>query len=254
MTALRIAAHVHSDWSYDGEWPLPSIARAFRRQRYDAVLMTEHDRGFDQGRWEEYQRQCAAISDDGLLLIPGIEYEDGENVVHIAVWGESIPFLGSAQPTFELLNAARRHQAVTVFAHPWRRDAHLRYRSDWSPLLTAMEIWNRKYDGVAPGRDAVALAAREGLAPFVSLDFHTARQFFPLSTSVQVAGAPSPDAVIAALRDGDYEPRLLGLSALRFTGGRFGAAARELENVRLRLRGPVRKLERRIRGRRTGSK
>lgn len=247
MTALRIAAHVHSDWSYDGKWSLASIARAFRRQRYDAVLMTEHDRGFDQGRWEEYQRRCAAVSDEGLLVIPGIEYEDPENVVHIAVWGEAIPFLGSALPTFEVLQAAHPHQAVTVFAHPWRRDAHLRYRSVWKPLLTAVEIWNRKYDGVAPRSDAVALAAREGLAPFVSLDFHTARQFFPLSTSVQVDGPPSPHAVIAALRNGNYEPQLLGLPATRFTNGPGGAAAHGLENLRLALRGPVRKLERGVR-------
>ena len=252
MTALRTAAHVHSDWSYDGQWPLAAIARAFRRQRYDAVLMTEHDRGFDQRRWEEYQRQCAAISTDGLLLVPGIEYEDPDNVVHIAVWGETIPFLGSAQPTMDLLEAADRHQAVAVFAHPWRRDAHLRYRSSWSPLLTGIEIWNRKYDGVAPRPDAVALATREGLAPFVSLDFHTARQFFPLSTSVQVTGAASPDAVVAALRNGDYEPQLLGIAARRFTGGVGGAVARGLEELRLRLRAPARELERRIRGRHNG--
>jgi predicted metal-dependent phosphoesterase TrpH len=250
MTALRIAAHVHSDWSYDGQWPLAAIARAFRRQRYDAVLMTEHDRGFDQERWDEYQRQCAAISAEGLLLIPGIEYEDPDNVVHIAVWGETVPFLGSAQSTLDLLQTAHRHQAISVFAHPWRRDAHLRYQNSWKPLLTAVEIWNRKYDGVAPRPEAVAFATREGLAPFVSLDFHTARQFFPLSTSVQVIGAPSPEAVIAALRTGRYEPQLLGLSARRFTSGAGGAATRALEDLRLRLRGPARKLARRI-GRRS---
>jgi hypothetical protein len=249
MTALRIAAHVHSDWSYDGQWSLQAIARAFRRQRYDAVLMTEHDRGFDQKRWDEYQRQCAAVSADGPLLIPGIEYEDAENVVHIAVWAEEIPFLGSAPATLDLLEAAHRHQAVTVFAHPWRRDAHLRYRSSWRPLLTAMEIWNRKYDGVAPRPDAVALATREGLAPFVSLDFHTARQFFPLCTSVQLNVAPSPKAVIGALRDGDCEPQLFGLSAHRFTGGLGGAVVRGVEDLRLRLRAPAGQLERRIRAR-----
>jgi hypothetical protein len=210
--------------------------------------MTEHDRGFDERRWQEYQRQCVSISDGGLLLIPGIEYEDPENIVHLAVWGETIPFLGSARPTVEVLEAADRHQAVTVFAHPWRRDAHLRYRSSWSPLLTAMEIWNRKYDGVSPRSDAVALAAREGLAPFVSLDFHTARQFFPLSISVRVDGPGSAHAVVAALRSGDYEPQLLGVSAARFTGGPAGAATRGLEKLRRRLRAPVRKLERRIRG------
>lgn len=31
MTRIRVAAHVHSDWSYDGQWSLPKIAAAFGR-------------------------------------------------------------------------------------------------------------------------------------------------------------------------------------------------------------------------------
>ena len=35
---VRVAAHVHSDWSYDGTWSLSKIATTFARLGYDAVL------------------------------------------------------------------------------------------------------------------------------------------------------------------------------------------------------------------------
>ena len=67
-----------------------------------------------------------------------------------------------------------------------------------------MEIWNRKYDGWAPNRFAVEMARRERLGEFVSLDFHTRRQFFPLAMALRVDGDASPDpgAVYSALRAG----------------------------------------------------
>ena len=93
MTTVRVAAHVHSSWSYDAEWSLEEIARSFRRRRYDVVLMSEHDRGFNQERWIKYQKACAAESTGDILLIPGIEYEDADNVVHTPVWGRTSPSL-----------------------------------------------------------------------------------------------------------------------------------------------------------------
>jgi hypothetical protein len=98
MTRLKVAAHVHSAWSYDAEWPLAKIAKEFRKRRYDAVLMSEHDRSFDQRRWTQYQDACQDASTGGITLIPGIEYEDGDGVVHTPVWGADVPFLGAGLP------------------------------------------------------------------------------------------------------------------------------------------------------------
>lgn len=240
MTSVRVAAHVHSSWSYDAEWSLQDIARAFRRRRYNVVLMSEHDRGFDQQRWMEYQQACLRASNDNILLIPGIEYEDADNVVHTPVWGENVPFLGSGRPTLELLRLAQAEGAVAVLAHPWRRNAISRYRPEWAPLLSAVEVWNRKYDGVAPHREIKSFADREGLAPFVSLDFHTRAQFFPLAMSVSLAGDASPTSLIEAIRGGRCHAEFLGLSALRFTAGLEGAALRALDTIRRGVRGSLR--------------
>jgi hypothetical protein len=243
MTSVRVAAHIHSSWSYDAEWSLEDIARAFRRRRYDAVLMSEHDRGFDQQRWLDYQQACKSASTANILLIPGIEYEDADNVVHTPVWGDHVPFLGAGRPTLELLRAAHTEGAVAVLAHPWRRNAISRYEPGWAPFLSAVEIWNRKYDGLAPHQEAGAFADRDGFGPFVSLDFHTRRQFFPLAMSVRLEGAPSPVSLVEAIRAGRCRPEFLGLSALRFTRGLEGAALRALEGARRGVRGPLRRLQ-----------
>lgn len=239
MTRLKVAAHVHSAWSYDAEWSLPDIARAFRRRGYDAVLMSEHDRSFDQRRWEEYQDACHDASIDGITLIPGIEYEDSDGVVHIPVWGSGVPFLGTGLPTFEVLRAAQDEGGVAVFAHPWRRNAISRYQPEWAPLLSAVEIWNRKYDGIAPNRAAARLAARAELGPFATLDFHTSRQFFPLAMAFELDEEPSADSLAEAIRKGFFTPQFLGVSALRFTGGIEGATLRALETARRGLRGAL---------------
>lgn len=240
MRTLRVAAHVHSSWSYDAEWSLPDIASAFRRRHYDVVLMSEHDRSFDERTWIEYQKACQEASTDGILLVPGIEYEDSDGVVHTPVWGDDVPFLGAGRPTLELLRRARAENGVAVLAHPWRRDAISRYQPEWGPLLNAVEIWNRKYDGIAPARQLRQFADREGIETFVSLDFHTSRQFFPLSMSVTLSEEPSVVSLVNAIRDGDCRPEFLGISALRFTGGIEGTALHSLEMLRRVVRRPLR--------------
>ena len=236
MKSARVAAHVHSSWSYDGEWTLPQIARAFSRRRYDVVLMSEHDRSFDQQRWEEYQNACEAASTADITLIPGIEYEDADNVVHTPVWGSQVPFLGSNLPTLDLLYAARAEGAVAVLAHPWRKNAISRYQPEWASLLCAVEIWNRKYDGFAPNREAVSLAEKDKIEPFVSLDFHTSRQFFPLAMSVTLDGPPTSASLTEAIRTGRFRPEFLGVPALQFTRGAQGLTLRALEASRRRAR------------------
>jgi predicted metal-dependent phosphoesterase TrpH len=242
MISARVAAHVHSSWSYDAQWSLPDIATAFRRHRYDVVLMAEHDRGFDEHKWAEYQLACQEASTGGILLVPGIEYEDPDSVVHIPVWGEAVPFLGAGRPTLELLRCARDQNAISVLAHPWRRNAVARYQPEWGRLLSAIEIWNRKYDGVAPSRPLRQFADREGIDPFASLDFHTRRQFYPLAMSVTLAAEPSTASLVEAIRQGHGRPEFLGRPALRFTEGIAGAALRSLEIARRGVRRPIRRL------------
>jgi predicted metal-dependent phosphoesterase TrpH len=246
MTKIRVAAHVHSEWSYDAAWSLDSIAKVFARRNFGAVLMSEHDRGFDQRRLKDYRSACAKASSDRILLVPGIEYEDRDGVVHTPVWGDDVAFLGEATPTLELLRAARREGGVAVFAHPWRRNAFERYQSEWAPLLSAVEVWNRRYDGFAPHPSGQRFVERTGLNAFVSLDFHTRREFFPLAMTIEFDGRLTTAAVADAIQAGRARPEFLGISALLFTRGLPAATLRALETLRRGLRRPVRAIEGRL--------
>ena len=184
MRFVRAAVHVHSDWSYDGTWPLERLVAAFEHRRYDAALMAEHDIGFDESRWSEYVAACASASRNGFVVVPGIEYSDPDNVVHVAVWG-SVEFLGQGS-SVHLLRRAWAAGAVAVLAHPARRDAWKRLDAESFALLFGVETWNRKYDGWAPSivADEVSRLGH-GLIRLAGLDFHTARQFFPLSLDIE---------------------------------------------------------------------
>jgi hypothetical protein len=234
MTSVRAVAHVHSEWSFDADWPLPRLAASFRRRGYDVVLMSEHDLGFDQARWTEYADACREASSPDLLLVPGIEYADQDNAVHLPVWGD-VPFLGSGHCGLPLLRAAHEAGGFAVFAHPHRREAWRRFDPSWVPYLGAVETWNRKYDGWAPNRSAVHLADDTGVDAFVSLDFHTRRQFFPLSMVLEVEGAVDRAGVEAALTAGAFRPTMGRMAAERFSHGVPGAAAQGCERARRRL-------------------
>lgn len=226
---LRAAVHVHSDWSYDGAWSLRRIADVFSRLGYyDIVLMVEHDQGFSAGRWRAYREACREAG-GRVLLIPGIEYQDPDNVTHIAVWGVKASFLGQSQPTMDTLRGAADEQSLAIFAHPRRRGAIDRFDPRWVPLLSAVETWNRKYDGVAPNRAASALAASHGLPTVTGLDLHTGRQLFPLAVEIGVDGVPAEDTVLGAMHAGRFRTRVIGLPAKHFDGGAGGAIAGTLQ-------------------------
>lgn len=241
MRTIRVVSHVHSDWSYDGSWTLPDLAQAFARRGYDAVLMAEHDRGFDQARWAGYRQACAAASSDQIVLIPGVEYSDPTNSVHVPVWGD-IEFLGEGLETEALLPRAAAG-GFAVLAHPGRRDALHRLDPALLSQLGGVELWNRKYDGYAPNRQIADLLERHPhLVPMVSLDFHTERQFHPLAMVVQVDGEAGEASVCDALKHGRARPTAFGLNALRLTRGPAGPAVRCLEHGRKRAARQVRRL------------
>ncbi len=244
MRALA-APHVHSVWSDDASWSLADIADAFGKRGYRVVLLSEHSRAFAEADLGAYVQACAQASTPEVLLVPGIEYNDPENLVHITVWGD-VPFFGHTPQISDLLPKVSGEGGVGVLAHPWRRDAWKRFEPEWAKHLTAVEVWNRKYDGLAPNRRALALARQSGLAPFASLDFHTSRQFFPLGMELLLDdSAPlSPQSVYQALRNRAFEPRAFRRSARAFAGGPALLALEAVEHTRRLARKPLRGLRR----------
>lgn len=194
-TAVLAACHIHSMWSYDGRCELDEVARFFACRGCDALFMTEHDRGFSQERFDAYRAACEhAGRANGILVVPGIEYSDSENVVHVLTWGLQ-RFLGTSLPTLGLLRQVQDLGGVSVMAHPSRRDAWRQFDSAWAALLLGIELWNRKTDGFCPSNHAGQLLSEHAqLRAFVGLDFHRARQSFPLRMQL-AAGTNAATAV-----------------------------------------------------------
>jgi hypothetical protein len=210
MEALA-ACHVHSAWSYDGSWSLEELSAKFSRQDYRVLLMTEHDRGFTAARLEEYRAACAQASSNKVLVVPGIEYSDASNRVHILVWGR-LPFFGEGLPTQELLEAVKAAGGLAVLAHPSRKRAWECFESQWTDRLLGIEVWNRKYDGWAPSETSPPLLEQAGAVPFVGLDFHTQRQSFPLAMALDLQPNITEDSVLDCLRSRRCAPRVFGTS------------------------------------------
>jgi hypothetical protein len=208
MEVLGVS-HVHSDWSYDGSWTLEDLSAKFRGQGCRVLMMTEHDRGFSASRLEEYRGACSKASSAGTLVMPGIEYSDADNRVHVLVWG-SVPFLGEGLPTSQMLESVRAAGGIAVLAHPSRKKVWESFSPYWAERLLGVEVWNRKYDGWAPSESAPALLERSSAIPFVGLDFHTQRQSFPLSMALDLDGDITEDGVVECLRSRRCSPRAFG--------------------------------------------
>ncbi len=210
MSATVLAAcHVHSNLSYDGSYTLEALSDKFSRAGYRVLLMTEHDRGFSPERLRRLRQLCDAASTRDLLIIPGIEYSDASNQVHILVWGD-VPFLGENLPTTETLQRVKEAGGVAVFAHPFRKNAWQRFEPSWAEALAGIEVWNRKYDGFAPNRIAQDLQRSVGAIPFVGLDFHTQRQSFPLAMAMDLDSAVTEQTVLECIRARRVNPRVFG--------------------------------------------
>jgi hypothetical protein len=208
MEVLSVC-HVHSSWSYDGSWSLEELGARFSRRGCRVLMMTEHDRGFSVSRFNEYREACAKASSSEILLVPGMEYSDGANRVHVLVWGD-VSFLGEALPTTEMLKKVKTANGVAVLAHPSRKSAWQCFEPEWAELLSGIEVWNRKYDGWAPSETAAPLLREADALPFVGLDFHTQRQSFPLAMALEMQSQVSEDGVLDCLRARRCNPRAFG--------------------------------------------
>lgn len=232
MASVSLAAvHVHSNWSYDGKWTLSDLARRFRARGCSYVFMTEHDRGFSQARFEEYRSACHVESSSSIVLVPGIEYSDAGNAVHVLTWGLE-EFLGEGRETGELLRDVRSRGGVAVLAHPTRRQAWHLLDPGWMGLLDGVEVWNRKTDGWCPSRDAKRIVQEyKQCAHFVGLDFHTSRQGMRLFMRIEISGGMSVSAAVSGIRKNTV-PLAWGLSETVWDGQACKAVLRCADKLR----------------------
>jgi hypothetical protein len=243
MTTLRFASHIHSTCSDDSTWTLERLVGILDRAGYDGALVCDHDRTMTNRSWDLLRRDCARVSEiTGFMLVPGVEYQDEDHVVHLPVFGD-VPFYGRSPRIGALLEKAADDGAAAVFAHPARKNASDRFDAGWAPLLSGIEVWSRKYDGLRPNGWALDTAAEHGLTGFVSLDFHGPRQLYPLAMLIELPSRADQRDVVDALRDGRCRASALGLRPERYGSGPLHAVGSALESTRRWAAPRVRRIE-----------
>lgn len=235
MMKIRALCHLHSTWSYDGRWPLKKLVCLARVMNSRVLLMTEHQDGFDELRWQEYKQACNEANTQKVLVVPGLEYNDSSNTVHFLVWGNE-SFLGVNLDADQILERVEETGGVAVFAHPCRRDAWARFESSWNSRLLGVEVWNRKMDGFAPSAKALELVSgASSLTPFVGCDFHNARQIFPVFMNLELDGDVCVKSVYRALSSGRCCPSVAGLPIAFYRSSAGYAFVNALELCRKKL-------------------
>ncbi len=208
--------HIHSTFSYDGHNGLGEIAAWAKSLGLEFVLLTEHDLGFDQGKFEEYCIQCANNSDD-VLLVPGIEYEVIHAGAKIHVGAIGVPVLMDkktiSQGLMALIDAIHRHNGLAVLHHP----ANIKKVLDRQMMdkFDLVELWNTKFDcGFSPNLQLVHWLHRmKHQGPYlVSADIHDVNRFGKGNTAyidLQIRPAAlHVSTVIGCLRHRRYRCRV----------------------------------------------
>ncbi len=173
--------HIHSDFSYDGKNCLAEIATWAKNNRLDFVLLTEHDVGFDQEKFDDYCRQCSKHSGD-VLLVPGIEYEVVHQgaIIHIGAIGLSLLLDRNIieQGLLPLVEAIHRHGGLAILHHPNNIKGVLNKKL--IEPFDFIELWNTKFDcGFAPNLQFLHwLQGMNSKGPYlVSADIHEVDRF-----------------------------------------------------------------------------
>jgi hypothetical protein len=141
---LAGAVHVHSAYSRDGHDPLDTIRDRARAAGIRFIGMTDHAEDFDAARFAEYRAACSSLSDDGITLIPGLEFRFARHRgLHLLAcgldrWVEPPATLEAFAG--EVADAAR----LTILAHPiltaYRVPGIVR------DCIDAVEVWNASYN------------------------------------------------------------------------------------------------------------
>lgn len=142
-------AHVHSTYSYDGQLSMAELAAVAKQRRWSFMLVTEHSDSLTPEAFVAAEAECQALSRDGFVMFPSIEYTCDENV-HIL--GYNAGFIADFPTSpVALAREVRSRGGVAILAHPrkyTRRRPEL-LTEDLLNAVSGVEVWNSKvmYDG-----------------------------------------------------------------------------------------------------------
>lgn len=198
--------HVHTSYSNDCDDSLEELREFCLARGISWVALTDHAEDLTPAIFSEYLSRCAAVSDDRVNLIPGLEYRfAGFPGLHLLALGMS-RWMEPKTPA-EFILGARAAARMTIAAHPILFDYRL--PDSVRQGIDAIEVWNATYNTrFLPDPRAVRMllaerVRRPEIVGTVGLDQHDRRN--DRETRVLIA-ADEPDA-LAALKAGRFTNR-----------------------------------------------
>lgn len=243
--------HVHSVYSHDGVDTLEHLAAVCQDRGIAFVGLTDHAEDFTADIFDEYTRECQAVSGSGVRLIPGLEFRfPGFPGLHLLALGLRT-FIQPTTPD-EFVRLAREASRFTIVAHPIL--PHYTIPQDVAAGIDAIEVWNAAYNTrYLPDTRAVRLyhelrARHPHLVAVAGLDQHDAAN----DRGTRILLEHPSDDPLGQLREGQFRNRgvtlefgphaewgplaLAGLSGLRALLDMANAAHERLAHARARLR------------------
>jgi hypothetical protein len=208
---IECLLHVHSSFSYDSQTDLADIARIAKRHGIGCVLMSEHNNRLDPEQVTAFVQRCEDLSDDELLIVPGLELAWDANRVHLLAYGvrRFIESTGAGCTVRSLIDAVHESGGIAVLAHPSHRQAVERLTDDDLARLDGIEVWNVKNGNpYVPAWPDVALLNRVRMTggrafAFGGLDWHHLNKFSRFTLAVE-APELTQDVVFRALLAGRF--------------------------------------------------
>jgi PHP domain len=200
---LKGAIHIHSTYS-DGEFSLAELREIYIAAGCQFVCMTDHAEYFDDERLQFYVNECAVISDEKIIFIPGLEFEC-ERRMHVLGLNAS-QLLATTNPQ-EVIQGIEAMKAISVIAHPM--DSCFDWIEKFEILPTGIEVWNSKYDGrSAPRPNTFNLLHRlqirqPNMLAFYGQDLHWRTQYRELFIEVE-AEQFEKNSILDALSSGNF--------------------------------------------------
>ncbi|MEO8199500.1 MAG: PHP domain-containing protein [Gemmatimonadota bacterium] len=135
--------HVHSDYSHDGRDSLEKVSEFARERAIAFVGLTDHAEDMTPDVYREYKARCAALSDDSVALIPGLEYRfPGYPGLHLLALGLD-RMIEPGTPE-EFCSQASGLARFTIAAHPVLPQYQIPLSVGNS--IDAIEVWNAAYN------------------------------------------------------------------------------------------------------------
>ena len=165
MRLVKTVFHVHSDYSFDCDYPLEALIQDARARGVQCVTPTDHDT-------MEGVRAAQELAGRDLQIIAGQEITTREgHLIGLFLHEEIEPGL-SARRTAELI---RRQGGLVVVPHPFNRLFNCSLREsvyELIDLVDIVEVSNAQNFLSSPNRQARALAERYQLPMLTGVDAH----------------------------------------------------------------------------------